>query len=132
MDPAACPFCSPSEKAVVLSADLCYAIYDRFPVSDGHMLVIPYRHAPSWFDLEEPEQHAMIRLLDRCRAFIEERHHPDGYNFGVNIGSAAGQTVPHVHMHIIPRYRGDVRYARGGIRSVIPDKRPYPPDMPEE
>ncbi len=127
-----CPFCNPVAEAIVADNELCYARHDRYPVNPGHLLVIPFRHVSDYFELTPAEGAAILDLISICRSLIEEQYSPDGYNIGVNVGEAAGQTIPHVHFHVIPRYAGDVKYARGGIRAVIPDKRHYPADMPEE
>jgi diadenosine tetraphosphate (Ap4A) HIT family hydrolase len=121
-----CPFCSPDAADIAAENDLAYARFDPFPANPGHMLVIPFRHTASYFDLTADEQSAIHELIDRCREIVEERYAPDGYNIGVNIGPAAGQSVMHVHIHFIPRYHGDVEATRGGIRGVIPHRRDYP------
>jgi diadenosine tetraphosphate (Ap4A) HIT family hydrolase len=97
-----------------------------FPVNPGHALIIPKRHVANYFALNAAEQSACTALLQRVQAILAERYKPDGYNVGINVGEAAGQTVPHVHIHLIPRYGGDVDEARGGVRGVIPHKRNYP------
>ncbi len=89
------------------------------------MLIIPKRHVASFFDLTKEEQQDMLLLADRVKSIIDEKFHPDGYNIGVNVGEAAGQSVFHVHMHLIPRYKGDVSNPRGGVRGVIPSKQNY-------
>ena len=119
MPPLPCPFCNLPESDVVIRSTLCYARYDRFPVSRGHMLVIPFRHVESFFDLTGDERDAIMAMVAECRALIESRGRPDGYNIGFNVGRAAGQTVMHCHCHVIPRYRGDTVNPRGGIRGVI-------------
>jgi len=81
--------------------------------------VVPKRHVADFFDMDEAEQAAVLQLLNRARRFIQKNHSPDGYNVGVNIGSAAGQSRMHVHVHLIPRYQGDVPDPRGGIRCVL-------------
>jgi diadenosine tetraphosphate (Ap4A) HIT family hydrolase len=121
-----CPFCSPAARDIEAQNDLAYARFDIHPVNPGHMLIIPFRHVPSYFDLSPGERAAIQSLIDRCREIAEEQHSPDGYNIGVNVGEVAGQSVNHTHMHFIPRYRGDVEVARGGIRAVIPERRDYP------
>ncbi len=100
-------------------------LWDGFPVSDGHALLVPRRHVDSWFNADSAEQAALLAGIDRLRKAIESKYSPDGYNIGVNSGAAAGQTVPHVHVHIIPRYEGDVSDPRGGIRWIIPGKADY-------
>ena len=125
MSPAPCPFCNPTKKDIVLQNDLCYARFDKYPASQGHMLVIPFRHVADVFDLTEEEWSSGRALLHECKALIESNFSPDGYNIGFNVGEAAGQTVLHCHLHLIPRYRGDVADPRGGIRGVVPGKQGY-------
>lgn len=105
--------------------DLAFAIYDRFPASAGHMLIIPKRHVSSYFETIPEERLAVFALVDDCRRMLQAKYNPDGYNIGINDGEAAGQTVWHCHVHIIPRYLGDVDDPRGGIRGAIPGKRVY-------
>ena len=105
--------------------ELAAAFPDAFPLTRGHTLVVPRRHAADYFGLTPAEQTAMWRLVNTVRARIERELHPDGHNLGVNVGQAAGQTVGHVHIHLIPRYAGDVDDPRGGIRWIIPAKAPY-------
>jgi diadenosine tetraphosphate (Ap4A) HIT family hydrolase len=125
MAPVKCPFCNPLAEDIIARNDLCYALWDRFPVSKGHVLVIPFRHIPDFFSLTVAEKQAMLALVDVCKGVIEENFQPSGYNIGINIGESAGQTVMHCHCHMIPRYAGDVRDARGGIRGVVPHKQKY-------
>ena len=99
---------------------LAFAIRDAFPVSPGHSLVIPRRVVATWWDATIDEQHAIIDLLDAIKRRVDAEFAPDGYNIGVNAGEAAGQTVPHLHVHLIPRYDGDMDDPRGGVRHVIP------------
>ena len=94
-------------------------------MSPGHLLIVPRRHIPTWFDASEQERVALMKALDRARDLLADRHHPDGYNIGLNVGKAAGQTVFHLHVHLIPRYEGDVPDPRGGVRHVIPGKGNY-------
>ncbi|HNX17390.1 MAG TPA: HIT family protein [Methanoregula sp.] len=117
-----CPFCKPFVDDIIVRNDLCYARWDRMPVSKGHLLVIPFRHTPDYFSLTTEERHAMIDLIDECKKVVEENFRPAGYNIGFNVGEAAGQTVMHCHCHMIPRYIGDVKDARGGIRKVRPGR----------
>jgi diadenosine tetraphosphate (Ap4A) HIT family hydrolase len=100
-------------------------IWDGFPVSPGHALLIPRRHVESWFDASDDEQRELAAAIDRAREAIEARHRPDGFNVGMNLGAAAGQTVPHLHVHVIPRYAGDVENPRGGVRWVVPREAKY-------
>jgi diadenosine tetraphosphate (Ap4A) HIT family hydrolase len=120
---ATCPFCNPDQA--VLSRPLAYALYDSHPASPGHLLILPRRHVSDWFATTEQERQAILALADAGRELLIQAHAPDGFNLGVNVGEAAGQTVFHVHLHLIPRYRGDVANPRGGVRAVIPDKQQY-------
>ena len=120
-----CPFCSIDESRIAFSNDLVIAIWDQFPVSPGHLLIIPHRHAPAWSDLNPVEKSAIWSAIDQGQAVISEQFRPDGFNVGFNERAAAGQTIFHFHLHIIPRYAGDVADPRGGVRHVIPDKANY-------
>lgn len=120
-----CPFCSIDPCRIVFSNDLVIAIWDGFPVSPGHLLIIPRRHAPSWTNLSSFEKAAIWLAVDQGQAAISERFRPDGFNVGFDESAAAGQTVFHFHLHIIPRYVGDVADPRGGVRHVISDKANY-------
>ena len=119
-----CPFCTP-DRDPVFTTDLCYAIFDRYPVSEGHMLVIPRRHAASYFQLSGEEKADIWNLVERVQKYLEDKFRPDGFNIGFNENVAAGQTIFHVHIHVIPRYEGDVDDPTGGIRNVIPGKGRY-------
>src|SRR4051794_21000697 len=103
-----CPFCATGDDAWFHSAALVRALWDRYPVAPGHALVVPRRHVASWFDATPDERAAMLDVVDAVRDVIDQRHSPDGYNLGLNVGAAAGQTVDHLHLHVIPRYAGDV------------------------
>ena len=121
-----CPFCKvESEREIIASSPLSVAFFDGFPVSPGHALIIPKRHVSSFFDLSQEERQDLLNLADSVKQIVEERYHPDGYNIGVNVGEAAGQSIFHVHMHLIPRYKGDVPNPCGGVRGVIPAKQNY-------
>jgi diadenosine tetraphosphate (Ap4A) HIT family hydrolase len=111
----------------VCANHLAFAIFDRFPVSPGHVLVITRRVVPTFFECSGEEQSALLDLVAEAKRLLEERldPKPDGYNVGFNAGAAAGQTVPHVHVHVIPRYAGDMPDPRGGVRHVIPEKGNY-------
>jgi diadenosine tetraphosphate (Ap4A) HIT family hydrolase len=119
-----CPFCN-LERQIILETEMSFAIYDGFPVNDGHALIIPKRHTANYFDLTLEEQKDCIELLNRVKGIVQEKYNPAGFNVGININEAAGQTVPHVHIHLIPRYEGDVEEPRGGVRGVVPVKRSY-------
>ena len=120
-----CPFCSVSSSDVVWSSDLAFAIRDRYPVTEGHTLVIPRRHVETYFDASGQEQAELWRAVEAVKAELEATLAPDGYNVGFNVGAAAGQTVMHLHVHVIPRHSGDVDDPRGGVRHVIPGKGNY-------
>jgi diadenosine tetraphosphate (Ap4A) HIT family hydrolase len=120
-----CPFCSIDEHRIVWSSPVVIVLLDAFPVSPGHSLVVPRRHVSSWDLLTSDEKAAIITGVDEARAAIAASRPPDGFNIGCNDGVAAGQTVMHFHMHVIPRYAGDVRDARGGVRWVVPAKAAY-------
>ena len=119
-----CPFCQP-DREIILSSELSICFYDKFPVSKGHLLVVPKRHVPDYFELNEAEKSDIWQLVEQAKIFLEENFKPDGFNIGFNSGTAAGQTVFHVHIHIIPRYTGDVEDPTGGVRNVIPGKGKY-------
>jgi diadenosine tetraphosphate (Ap4A) HIT family hydrolase len=118
-----CPFCDAEEA--VLSNALAYARFDKYPVNPGHLLILPRRHVPEFFEASASERAALIELLDAGKRLLDQRFRPDGYNIGVNVGAAAGQTIMHLHLHLIPRYRGDVAEPRGGVRGVIPARQTY-------
>lgn len=120
-----CPFCCPAAGEMVLSNSLCYARYDRYPVNPGHILIIPFRHVSAFFDLTPEEQQQAWELVFNAKEKITQERQPDGFNIGINVGEPAGQTVMHVHIHLIPRYTGDMEKPEGGVRGVIPDKRTY-------
>jgi diadenosine tetraphosphate (Ap4A) HIT family hydrolase len=121
-----CPFCNPPEEEIVLANDLCYARYDKYPVSPGHLLLIPYRRTSPVSSTQRTRSRSpLLALLREAKALLDGELHPDGYNIGVNVGPAAGQTVMHLHVHLIPRYAGDVEDPRGGVRGAVPEKRVY-------
>ena len=121
-----CPFCEIPQDRVIATNDLAVAIRDGFPVTEGHTLIIPRRHLADYFDLEHAERDAIEALARSCRAELMETDASiDGFNIGANAGASAGQTIFHVHVHLIPRRTGDVEKPRGGVRGVIPDKQNY-------
>lgn len=121
-----CPFCNPnSQTELILESATAFAIFDRFPVSNGHTLIIPKKHSSNYFELSFKEQSACWFMLNKAREILQNKFNPDGFNVGININESGGQTVPHVHIHLIPRYKGDVKEARGGVRGVIPEKMNY-------
>jgi diadenosine tetraphosphate (Ap4A) HIT family hydrolase len=124
--PMTCVFCDGlARRTLVAENDLAVAFLDSFPLSPGHCLVIPRRHEPDFLALTPEEQAAIWALVAPVRRHIETGWTPDGYNIGINVGTAAGQTVAHAHLHVIPRRQGDVADARGGVRWIIPAKARY-------
>ena len=117
-----CLFCEVPEAEIIIDHELCFARWDKFPVSPGHLLIIPRRHFECVFDATGEEFSAIHAVLGLAKKEIEKEFRPDGYNIGVNDGQAAGQSVFHVHMHVIPRYRGDVDNPLGGVRRIMPFK----------
>lgn len=123
-----CVFCMmirDSHERIILANDTAVALFDAYPVSPGHALIIPKRHIGSFFLATASERADLLALLEDMKRQIELTVAPDGYNIGINDGPAAGQTVPHLHIHIIPRYSGDVDDPRGGVRWVLPEKAAY-------
>ena len=120
-----CPFCQDFEGRVAFEEDLILGLWDKYPLSPGHLLIVPRRHVPTWLEATAEEQSAITRAIETARGIVEEKHTPDGYNIGMNLGEAAGQTVFHLHLHVIPRYKGDSDDPRGGIRLLMPEKAPY-------
>ena len=122
---AECPFCNLEAGRVIASNSLAFVIRDGYPVSPGHTLAIPNRHVGSFFDLSTHEQEALFELVREQKRLLDAELCPDAFNIGINDGPAAGQTVAHVHVHLIPRYRGDVTDPRGGVRWILADKACY-------
>ena len=118
-----CIFCNQEE--LILENELAWARYDKYPVSPGHLLIITKRHVADFFDTTLEERQALNNLSEECKKMLDREYSPDGYNIGVNCGTAAGQTIMHLHIHLIPRYQGDIDNPRGGVRGVIPEKRIY-------
>ena len=119
-----CLFCK-DPRGVSLQHELAYSARDTYPTSPGHTLVIPRRHVASFFELTPEEVSACMGLIQQEKKLLDAEFQPDGYNIGVNVGPAAGQSILHVHIHIIPRYKGDVENPQGGVRHVIPNKAHY-------
>lgn len=122
---AGCPFCDLDAARRFHDGPLVAGLWDAYPLSDGHALIVPKRHVASWFDATAREQAALTEAIAIAREVIERERSPDGYNIGINDGAAAGQTVGHLHVHVIPRYAGDVEDPRGGVRWVVPSKAAY-------
>jgi diadenosine tetraphosphate (Ap4A) HIT family hydrolase len=120
-----CPFCTLAPQRILIENEFGIVFRDAYPISPGHTLVIPRRHTGSLFDLDDSERHALLSLVDQAKKGIDAEFQPDGYNLGINDGPAAGQTVPHLHVHLIPRYQGDRQDPRGGVRWIFPDKADY-------
>ena len=122
-----CPFCTLDPSRILIENGLGRVIRDGFPVSPGHTLIIPKRHVGSFFEVTAEERDSLLRLLDEAKTALDTEFHPAGYNIGINDGPSAGQTVSHLHIHLIPRYAGDCPDPRGGIRWIFPDKAKYWP-----
>lgn len=123
MEQKYCPFCDKANYE--REGDLVFTKTDSYPVSKGHTLVIPKRHISSYFECTDDERLELWSLVEQVKTLLDSVFEPDGFNIGINIGAAAGQTVPHMHIHVIPRYSGDMDDPRGGVRGVIPDKQKY-------
>ena len=124
-----CPFCNIenliNSDRIVYQDSTWIAIYDNYPVSKGHVLLIPKRQCTSYFDLNFIELESVSVTIGIIKKLLDKKFNPDGYNIGMNCGEAAGQTVMHCHIHIIPRYNGDCENPRGGVRGVIPSRMSY-------
>ena len=120
-----CPFCCVDEARIILENSTVMVIRDAFPVSSGHALIIPKRHIASFFEANEEERKAILEALEQSKEIIDREFKPDGYNIGINEGLTAGQTIMHLHIHLIPRYKGDSSDPRGGIRWIFPKKARY-------
>lgn len=120
-----CPFCSLPATRIVRANDLSIIIRDAFPISPGHTLIIPRRHVSSMFRISMDERVSLFELLYEAQRELEIELKPDGYNIGINDGYAAGQTVAHLHIHLIPRFEGDCADPRGGVRWIVPEKAAY-------
>lgn len=124
-----CPFCDilndVVSREIIASNDLAFCIADGFPVTNGHSLIIPKRHVGSFFEITEEERIALFELLNQVKLKIDSEYSPDSFNIGINDGPAAGQTVPHLHIHLIPRYKDDSTDPRGGVRWIVPEKADY-------
>lgn len=121
-----CVFCEQFDKSRIVYEDSTWiAVYDNYPVSKGHTLLIPKRHCETFFDLNDFETGILSHIINVIKLILDEKFKPDGYNIGCNCGEAAGQTVMHCHIHIIPRYKGDMENPRGGVRGCVPSKMKY-------
>lgn len=124
--PEECIFCAMAGAEIICENELAKAFYDRYPVNRGHVLIVPKRHIAGFFEATPAELAALNELAFAVKEILDARYRPDGYNIGINAGAAAGQTIFHLHLHIIPRYRGDVPDPRGGIRRIKKSLVPYP------
>jgi diadenosine tetraphosphate (Ap4A) HIT family hydrolase len=120
-----CPFCSLPPDRILLSSTYAIALRDAYPISPGHTLIVPRRHVGSFFEATAQERAELLALLDEAKLELDAQFSPAAFNIGINDGPAAGQTVPHLHIHLIPRYVGDRTDPRGGVRWIIPDKADY-------
>ncbi|MHB1100127.1 MAG: HIT family protein [Burkholderiales bacterium] len=118
-----CPFCT--EEGMIFRNELAHVRHDKYPVNPGHLLILTNHHVSDFFDTTHEEKLALLELLDQSKQYLTKQHAPDGFNVGVNVGEVAGQTVMHVHLHLIPRFTGDVADPRGGVRGVIPARQSY-------
>lgn len=125
MSQPACPFCNLPPERILLETGTTLAFLDGYPVTEGHALVIPKRHVASIFELPPEELASLWSQVATVRKLLDEGYSPDAFNIGVNDGVAAGQTVPHAHIHVIPRRKGDSPDPRGGIRWIFPGKAKY-------
>ncbi len=118
-----CHFCDreSSENNIIIENDFCYARWDNFPVSKGHSEIVPKKHIESFFDLNDEEIVKIFSLIKDVKNIIKEKYNPDAYNIGINEGEAAGRTIHHLHIHLIPRYIGDIENPHGGVRNIIPN-----------
>lgn len=120
-----CLFCDRESLDIIAENELAFAIYDKYPVNLGHVLVIPKRHYASFYESTEEELIAIYEIVQRCKEIVDAKYKPTGYNVGININESAGQTIMHLHVHMIPRYDGDVEDPRGGIRNLKTQLVPY-------
>jgi len=120
-----CIFCKKYNFNIICENNLAYAIYDKYPVNKGHILVIPNRHVDNFFYLNDNEIKAIFNLLKKTKSILNNKYNTDAYNIGINIGKYAGQTINHVHIHLIPRYKGDIDNPAGGVRKLIKELVPY-------
>jgi diadenosine tetraphosphate (Ap4A) HIT family hydrolase len=125
METGNCPFCDLPQTRKWLESEYAIAFMDGYPITEGHSLVIPRKHVASVFDLSQHEQTALWAMVADARSKLMELHSVEAFNIGINDGIRAGQTIPHAHIHVIPRREGDVQDPRGGVRWVVPDKADY-------
>ncbi|MDP6529941.1 MAG: HIT family protein [Gemmatimonadota bacterium] len=122
-----CLFCALDQDRVLAENSVGIAIRDAYPVSRGHTLIVAKRHVASWFDATAEERSGLMKLLGGEKARLDQEMSPAAYNIGINAGRVAGQTIDHLHIHLIPRYPGDVPDPTGGVRNIIPGQGRYSP-----
>ena len=120
-----CIFCNLRDERIIYECNHTIAFIDTYPASPGHTLVVPKRHIPTYFDASEDEILAIGKAVQICKEFLDNEFNPDAYNIGINNGEAAGQSIKHLHVHIIPRYKGDVEDPKGGVRWILKNKANY-------
>ena len=125
MSEETCPFCNLPSDRVFHETSTVLGLWDGFPVSPGHALLVPRRHVADWSELSADERLELTSGIEVARSSVRKLYKPDGFNVGMNLGEAAGQTVAHLHLHVIPRYLGDVEDPRGGVRWVVPERADY-------
>lgn len=113
------------DSRIIGANEYAFVVRDGFPISLGHTLIIPRRHVGSFFQISIDERNGLLELLEKSKPLLDMEYQPDAYNIGINDGASAGQTIPHLHIHLIPRYSGDMKDPRGGVRWIIPDKADY-------
>ena len=113
------------KEQILYENDSVYVIFDSFPVNEGHVLIITKRHVENYFQTTKKETKDIDQALKHMKTMLDERNHQNGYNIGINCGVAAGQTIMHLHIHLIPRYQFDTDNPKGGVRGVIPKKQSY-------
>ncbi len=116
-----CPFCEPERENILYENDVIMILLDSYPASRGHLLVVPKRHVERWEELSWEEKTALLRGVELAMDALRKALRPDAFNVGVNLGKEAGQTVSHIHVHVIPRWRGDCNHPRGGVRKAVLD-----------
>lgn len=124
-----CPFCQfisgEIEKPILFQNDSGFVVRDGFPITDGHTLIIPKHHIGSFFEISQQQRQDLFELVDLAKVDLDKHYNPASYNIGINDGEAAGQTIPHLHIHLIPRYHEEDKDPRGGVRWLVPEKADY-------
>ena len=121
-----CVFCKKSfQKKAFLNSENFFAVFDSYPVNRGHTLIIPYEHIENLWQVGEDKGNELLSFIKKVKSYLDKKFSPDGYNLGINNGSVAGQTIFHLHIHLIPRYAGDQKDPRGGVRKIFPKKAKY-------